>query len=85
MTWECFSRFAQIKAPTLVIHGKSDALFPPAMANCSQNTFREQNSFSSITPVTCFLTDQVEASEKAIFDFLSSVSADKAGHEKRKA
>jgi pimeloyl-ACP methyl ester carboxylesterase len=29
MAWESSSRIAQITAPTLVIHGKSDALVPP--------------------------------------------------------
>src|SRR4029077_9580528 len=28
--WEGYSRIAQITTPTLVIHGKSDALIPPA-------------------------------------------------------
>ena len=29
LAWESYSRIAQITAPTLVIHGKSDALVPP--------------------------------------------------------
>ncbi len=29
LAWEGYSRIAQITAPTLVIHGKSDALVPP--------------------------------------------------------
>lgn len=32
LSWEGYSRIAQITAPTLVIHGESDALVPPGNA-----------------------------------------------------
>ena len=40
LAWEGYSRIAQIAAPTLVIHGKSDALVPPG----NGQLIAEQNS-----------------------------------------
>jgi 3-oxoadipate enol-lactonase len=85
MTWEGYSRIAQIKAPTLVIHGKSDALIPPGNGELLAQHIPGARLVLLDHASHLFLTDQVEASEKAILDFLSSISEDKAGHEKRKA
>ncbi|MGD0212274.1 MAG: alpha/beta fold hydrolase [Terriglobales bacterium] len=74
MTWEGYSRIAQIKAPTLVIHGKSDALIPPGNGELLAQHIPGAKLVLLDHASHLFLTDQVEASEKAILDFLSSVS-----------
>jgi pimeloyl-ACP methyl ester carboxylesterase len=78
MTWEGYSRIAQIKAPTLVIHGKSDALIPPGNGELLAKHIPGAKLVLLDHASHLFLTDQAEASEKAILDFLSSVSEDKA-------
>src|SRR5260370_42502940 len=37
--WEAYSRIAQITAPTLVIHGETDRLIPPANSQLDRRTY----------------------------------------------
>ncbi|MGA8525923.1 MAG: alpha/beta hydrolase, partial [Candidatus Sulfotelmatobacter sp.] len=72
LAWESFSRLPQITAPTLVIHGKVDRLVPvgngeliAARIPGAQLVLLERASH-------LFSTDQPEAAETAIFDFLAA-------------
>ena len=72
LAWESFSRLPQITAPTLVIHGKVDRLVPvgngeliAARIPGAQLVLLERASH-------LFSTDQPEAAETAIFEFLAA-------------
>lgn len=72
LVWESYSRLGKIKAPTLVIHGKSDALVPPAngklIAECIPGAKLVMLDHAS----HLFTTDQTAAAHQAILEFLSS-------------
>jgi 3-oxoadipate enol-lactonase len=72
LAWESFSRLPQITAPTLVVHGKVDRLVPPGNGELiaahipgAQLVLLERASH-------LFSTDQPEAAEKAVLEFLVS-------------
>ena len=71
LAWEGYSRIAKIKAPTLVIHGESDALVPPG--NGELITGRIPGARLVLLPHAShlFLTDQTESAHKEILDFPS--------------
>jgi len=72
LAWESYSRIAQIAAPTLVIHGESDRLVPPG----NGKLIAEKIPGAKLVLIPCashiFPTDQPEAANKAILDFLAS-------------
>jgi pimeloyl-ACP methyl ester carboxylesterase len=75
LAWESYSRIAQITVPTLVIHGKSDALVPPGngeliTARIAGSRFVLLDHASHL-----FLTDQPEAANHEILQFLLSHAA----------
>lgn len=70
--WEAYSRIAQITAPTLVIHGKSDALVPPGNGELIARRIPGAKLVLLDRASHLFLTDQTEAANKEILDFLSS-------------
>jgi len=70
--WEGYSRLSQIVAPTLVIHGKSDQLVPPANAQLIADRIPEAKLVFLDHASHLFLTDQTEAAQKEILQFLSS-------------
>jgi pimeloyl-ACP methyl ester carboxylesterase len=70
--WEGYSRIARITAPTLVIHGKSDALVPPGNGELIAGRIAGARLVLIELASHLFLTDQTEASQKEILDFLSS-------------
>lgn len=72
LAWESYSRIAQITAPTLVIHGKSDDLVPPANGQLIANRIPGAKLVLLDHASHLFLTDQTEAAQKEILDFLSS-------------
>ena len=74
--WEAYSRLAQIAAPTLVIHGDSDQLVPPA--NGKLIAARIPGAKLVIIPHASHIlaTDQQEPVHRALLDFLS-VQADR--------
>jgi 3-oxoadipate enol-lactonase len=74
LTWESYSRLAQITAPTLVIHGKSDALVPPGNGELIAKRIPGAKLVLLDHASHLFLTDQTEAAQKVILDFLSSDS-----------
>jgi 3-oxoadipate enol-lactonase len=70
--WEAFSRLPQISAPTLVIHGDSDQLVPPA--NGKLIAARIPGAKLVMIPRTSHImtTDQQEPVHRAVLDFLSA-------------
>jgi 3-oxoadipate enol-lactonase len=70
--WEAYSRLAEITAPTLVIHGESDRLVPPANARLIAE--RIPNAKLVLIPHAShiFETDQPAAAHRAILEFLAA-------------
>lgn len=71
MMWEAYSRLEQITAPTLVIHGESDQLVPPANAQLIAG--RIPNAKLVMIPRASHIlaTDQPDATHQAVLQFLS--------------
>jgi 3-oxoadipate enol-lactonase len=72
--WESYSRLRQITTPTLVIHGISDALIPPQNGQLLANAIPGAKLVILDHASHLFLTDQTEAAERAILEFLLSDS-----------
>ena len=72
LAWESYSRIAQIAAPTLVIHGKSDALVPLGNGELIAGRITGAKLVLLDHASHLFLTDQTEAANKEILDFLLS-------------
>jgi len=70
LAWESYSRIAQIAAPTLVIHGKSDALVPLGNGELIAGRITGAKLVLLDHASHLFLTDQTEAANKEILDFL---------------
>lgn len=74
--WESYSRLHQIAAPTLVIHGNSDALVPPSNGRLLAEAIPDAKLITLDHASHLFLTDQPDAAQKAILDFLLSNASD---------
>ncbi len=72
LAWESYSRIAQITAPTLVIHGESDALIPPGNGELIAQRIPGAKLILLKHASHLFLTDQPEAANKDILEFLLS-------------
>ena len=72
LAWEGYSRIAQITAPTLVIHGKSDALVPPGNGELIAKRIPGTRLVLLEHASHLFLTDQTQASYEEILEFLLS-------------
>jgi len=72
LAWESYSRIAQITAPTLVIHGKSDALVPPGNGELIAKRIPGAKLVLLEHASHLFLTDQTEETNKEILEFLLS-------------
>jgi len=72
LAWESYSRIPQIKVPTLVIHGKSDALVPPANGELIAGRIPGAKLVLLDRASHLFTTDQTEAAHKEILEFLLS-------------
>jgi len=72
LAWECYSRIAQITAPTLVIHGKSDALVPPGNGELIAARIPGAKLVLLEHASHLFTTDQTEAANEEILEFLLS-------------
>jgi pimeloyl-ACP methyl ester carboxylesterase len=72
LAWEGYSRIAQITAPTLVIHGKSDALVPPGNGELIAGRIPGATLILLEHASHLFLTDQTEQAHQAILEFLLS-------------
>jgi pimeloyl-ACP methyl ester carboxylesterase len=70
--WEAYSRISQITAPTLVIHGETDRLIPPA--NARLITERIPGAKLALIPRAghIFDSDQPGAAAHAIVEFLTA-------------
>jgi len=72
LAWEAYSRIAQIKAPTLIIHGETDQLIPVANAHL----LAERIPHAQLTLIPhashIFETDQPAIAIHAIMNFLSA-------------
>ncbi len=72
LAWESYSRIAQIAAPTLVIHGKSDALVPPGNGELIAARIPGAKLVLLEHASHLFTTDQPQAAHAEILDFLLS-------------
>ena len=72
LAWESYSRIAQITAPTLVIHGKSDALVPPGNGELIAARIPGAKLVLLEHASHLFTTDQSQAAHKEILEFLLS-------------
>src|SRR5580704_383329 len=79
--WEGYSRIAQITAPTLVIHGKSDALVPPANGKLIAGQIPGAKLLLLEHASHLFLTDQTQTALNEILDFLRSQNGGAPGTE----
>jgi 3-oxoadipate enol-lactonase len=70
--WEASSRLAQITAPTLVIHGESDRLVPPANARLIAERIPGAKLVLIPHAGHIFETDQPAAAHHAILEFLAA-------------
>lgn len=72
LAWEGYSRIAEITAPTLVIHGKSDALVPAGNGQLIADRIPGARLVLLDHASHLFLTDQTQLATKAIVEFLLS-------------
>jgi len=79
LAWESYSRITEITAPTLVIHGKSDALVPPANGKLIAGRIPGARLVLLEHASHLFLTDQTQEAHKEIFEFLRSHAGGKLG------
>jgi 3-oxoadipate enol-lactonase len=72
LAWESYSRIAQITAPTLVMHGKSDALVPPGNGELIAKRIPGSKLVLLEHASHLFLTDQTEEANRELLEFFSS-------------
>jgi 3-oxoadipate enol-lactonase len=70
--WEAYSRIDQIAAPTLVIHGETDRLIPPANAKLIADRIPGAKLVLLAHASHIFETDQPDAAHQVILEFLSN-------------
>ncbi len=80
--WEGYSRIDQITVPTLVIHGKSDALVPPGNGELIAGRIPGAKLVLIEHASHMFLTDQTQAAHKEILEFLLSHAGGAPGPER---
>ena len=73
--WEAYSRLQKIGSPTLVIHGETDQLVPVGNAELIAARINGSQLVKLPHASHIFVTDQPEASLKAIMGFLGSRSS----------
>jgi len=83
LPWESFSRLPQITAPTLVIHGRADRLVPPGNGELIAARIPGAQLVLIERASHLFSTDQPEAAEKAVFEFLAARPVGANAGEKR--
>jgi 3-oxoadipate enol-lactonase len=71
MAWEAYSRISRIAAPTLVIHGESDRLIPPANAKLIAERIPRAKLLIIPHASHIFMTDQPVIAHQAILEFLA--------------
>jgi pimeloyl-ACP methyl ester carboxylesterase len=70
--WGSFDRLANIHAPTLIIHGETDQLIPPANAPILAQAIAGSRMVVLPNASHIFITDQPEASHREILAFLAA-------------
>jgi len=70
--WEAYSRIAQITAPTLVIHGETDTLIPPANGRLIAERIPGAKLMMIPRASHIFETDQPGVANRAILEHLSA-------------
>ncbi|MFZ1008134.1 MAG: alpha/beta fold hydrolase [Candidatus Sulfotelmatobacter sp.] len=70
--WEAYSRISQIAAPTLVIHGDTDRLVPPANGKMIAGRIAGAKLVLIPHASHIFSTDQPELSHRTVLEFLDS-------------
>jgi 3-oxoadipate enol-lactonase len=70
LAWESYSRLGGIKAPTLVVHGETDRLVPAGNGRLIAGLISGSELVVIPHASHIYMTDQPEASHKAIVDFL---------------
>jgi 3-oxoadipate enol-lactonase len=85
LAWEAYSRIAQIAAPTLVIHGESDALVPPGNGELIARRIPGAKFVLLQHASHLFLTDQTQTANQEILDFLSSQASAEPDSRTRRA
>jgi 3-oxoadipate enol-lactonase len=79
--WEAYSRIAHINAPTLVLHGRSDALIPVANGELIARRIPGAKFVLLEQASHMFLSDQTAAANAEILAFLSSQQEQTPGSE----
>lgn len=72
LAWEAYSRLEGITAPTLVIHGESDRLVPPANGRLIAERIPGAKLVTILHAGHLFLTDQTETAHHIILEFLNA-------------
>jgi len=75
LAWESYSRLPQISAPTLVIHGESDRLVPPANSKIIAERIPGAKLVMIPHASHILSTDQPDAVHHAVLDFLDAQSS----------
>jgi 3-oxoadipate enol-lactonase len=70
--WEAYSRIAQITAPTLVIHGETDLLIPPANGGLIAERIPGAKLVMIPRASHIFETDQPDLASHAILEYLAT-------------
>jgi pimeloyl-ACP methyl ester carboxylesterase len=71
MGWECYSRIAEITAPTLVIHGENDRLIPAGNARIIAGRIPGAKLVLIPNAGHVFETDQPGVANRAVLEFLA--------------
>jgi pimeloyl-ACP methyl ester carboxylesterase len=71
LAWTSFDRLAGIRAPTLIIHGDTDQLVPPGNAPILAEAIAGSGLAMLPHASHLFVTDQPDASHRAVLTFLS--------------
>ena len=73
--WEAYSRLPQIAARTLLVHGDSDRLIPPANGDLIAKRIRSAKFVLIPNAGHIFSTDQPAATHREVLEFLASAGA----------
>jgi aminoacrylate hydrolase len=80
--WEAYSRLPQIAARTLVVHGDSDRLIPPANGELIAKSIRTARLVLIPKAGHIFSTDQPAATDREVLEFLAFAGASSSiGHQ----
>jgi 3-oxoadipate enol-lactonase len=74
LAWESYSRLERIGAPTLVMHGQSDQLVPAGNGELIAGKIKGARLIMLPRASHIFTTDQPDASQNAIMEFLGQQS-----------